>query len=165
MNTELEFTNWKRWGNRNDFQNMRFPGVYAIAETDDELSNRSFSLIADITYFGMTNSKGGINSRLNQFENSILDKQKPAGHGGADRLKYKRGKYDSIVKKLYVSIWPIECDVKSGEADDLRKMGRVAYLEYECFARFQEKHGHLPEFNDHKISPKKYSRHGYENNY
>jgi hypothetical protein len=34
-------------------------------------------------------------------------------------------------------------------------MGEVAKYEYECFALFAEKFGHLPEFNDKKRSPKK----------
>jgi len=38
---------------------------------------------------------------------------------------------------------------------DLRKMGEVAMAEYECFARFAEKFGRVPEFNDKKRSPKR----------
>jgi hypothetical protein len=166
----LEFTHWKRWRDRgsfwNDmdsFPNKRVPGVYAIAETDDDLSGNPFSLRKDIVYFGMTHSKGGIKSRLDQFDNSILDKQKNPGHGGADRMKYKHRierhwGYEKYASRLFVSIFPIKCDVESKSPGDLRKKGDIRSLEYECFAQYSNKfHVALPEFNDHDKSPKKYS--------
>jgi hypothetical protein len=34
-------------------------------------------------------------------------------------------------------------------------MGKVTLMEYESWATYVEKFGHLPEFNDKTISPKK----------
>jgi len=56
-----------------------------------------------------------------------------------------------LTKKLYVSIAPFECDVKSNSLKDLRVMGQVAKFEYDCFAEYVKEHKKLPKFNDKKI--------------
>ena len=99
----------------------------------------------------MTNSKGGLKSRLQQFDNTIYGK---TGHGGADRFRYKYQNYQDIVNKLYVSVCTFVCDVESNEAKDWRIMGEVAQLEYKCIAKYIEIFHELPEFNDKKKSVK-----------
>ena len=42
-----------------------------------------FDWIKEIIYIGMTNSKGGLKNRLQQFDNTIAGK---TGHGGAQRV-------------------------------------------------------------------------------
>ncbi len=144
---ERIFSAWKRWFNRNSLEGVKYPGVYCLAISDVELSGQEFKWIKEITYVGMTNSQGGLKSRLKQFDNTT-------GHGGADRFRYKHQIYNNLVNQLYVSVCPFYCDVKSNRPDDLRIMGEVAKFEYDCMATYVEKFGHLPEFNDKRRSPK-----------
>jgi len=147
-----DFTEWKLWGDRYELQGMEYPGIYAIAVSSTNLSGKPFSLISKIAYFGMTNSKGGLKSRLKAFDNTIKGK---SGHGGAHRFRFKYPKYSELETALYVAVCPFPCDVHSHQPSDLKKMGEVAKFEYICFADFVEKFGRLPEFNDLKRSPKK----------
>jgi len=150
---ENHFSKWMKWNERANLKNLSFPGIYCIAISESELSGKPFSWTEEIKYFGMTNSKGGLKSRLNQFDNTIIGK---TGHGGADRFRYKFEDYSSLTKKLYVSVQPFNCDVKSNKPKDLITMGDIARQEYVCFAEFVQKFGKLPEFND-KSKSKKYS--------
>lgn len=122
----------------------------AISEVD--ISGEPFSWLASVIYVGMTNARGGLKSRLAQFDRTI---QGGAGHGGGRRVRFKHGDDDALTAELYVAIRPFACDVTSETPADLRVMGEVARYEYECFALFVEAFGHLPEFNDKKRSPKK----------
>jgi len=148
------FTPWKRWSAKHAFEGKNYPGIYALAKSGKNLNGKPFDLIEDIIYFGMTNSLGGINNRLGQLDRTLKGKE---GHGGAVRM---RSIYDydyaEFTKGLFVSIYPIKCIVSKEHTmpNDQRKMGQVAYLEYECFARYMEKFHRLPEFNDKKRSPK-----------
>ena len=146
------FTEWKLWDARSELPDMQYPGIYAIAAFSTNISNKEFSLIPEIAYFGMTNSKGGLKSRLRQFDNTVRGKN---GHGGAHRFRFKYPDYKSLTSMLYVAICAFPCDVKTHQPEDLKVMGKVAQFEYECFAQFVEKFGRLPEFNDMKRSPKK----------
>ena len=147
-----KFTEWKLWEAQSELQGMQYPGIYAIAVSSSDLSGKAFSLIPEIAYFGMTNSKGGLKSRLKAFDNTIKGKN---GHGGAHRFRFKHPDYKSLSSMLYVAVCTFHCDVKTHQPKDLRIMGKVTQFEYECFAQFVEKFGHLPEFNDMKRSPKK----------
>jgi hypothetical protein len=148
------FSKWVRWRERNQLGNtLKYPGVYAVALSDKDIASTPFEWLKEIIYIGMTNSKGGLKSRLQQFENTIKGKE---GHGGAARVLFKHGDYSALDSKMYVSICHTECDVLSNKSSDLLLMGKVARQEYECFAIFVEKFGNgLPEFNDKKRSPKK----------
>ncbi len=148
---EHDFSTWINWDNRNSLDGLKFPGVYCLVISDVDLSGQEFKWIKEITYVGMTNSLGGLKSRLKQFDYTIVGK---TGHGGADRFRYKYQSYDDLVNSLYVSVCPFKCDVKSNRPDDLRIMGEVAKFEYDCIATYVEKFGHLPEFNDKRRSPK-----------
>ncbi len=144
------FSKWKKWGNRNEFDNINFPGIYCIAISKIDINETIFNWSENIKYIGMTNSKGGLKSRLRQFDYTIIGK---TGHGGADRFRFKHQNYNALVEDLYVAVWPVLCDVKSNEPKDLRIMGEVAKSEYDCFAIYVEKFGSLPEFNQRE-SPK-----------
>ncbi|HLF35517.1 MAG TPA: hypothetical protein VI583_14830 [Cyclobacteriaceae bacterium] len=100
----------------------------------------------------MTNSIGGLESRLRQFDHTIAGK---TGHGGAKRFRFKYPDYERLSKMLYVAICPFNCDVQSNKVRDLLIMGKVAGYEYVCFASYVKKYKKLPEFNDKKRSPKK----------
>ena len=146
------FCSWHRWENRSRIPGKEYPGVYAIALSKKDISGQRFSWKSEIIYVGMTNSVGGIKSRLQQFQNTIRGGR---GHGGAYRVRYKHKKYDVLAPTLYVSACYTVCDVTSKKPKDLRRMGEVAKKEYECFAVFVRRFGRLPEFNDMKRSPKK----------
>jgi hypothetical protein len=128
------------------------PGVYCIALSRKNISGINFSWRREIIYIGMTNSKGGLKSRLQQFDNTIKGKK---GHGGAHRVRFKHPDYKKLTSELYIAICPMQCNVLSNKPSDLRIMGKVTMMEYECWATYVEKFGHLPEFNDKKRSPKK----------
>jgi len=148
---EDKFSEWILWGNRNKLNDLQYPGVYAIAHSEVSLAGNIFSWVDEIIYIGMTNSISGLKGRLKQFDNTIIGK---TGHGGADRVRYKYRDYDKFIEKLYVSVSPFECDVKSHRPSDLRIMGDVAKFEYLCSAHYVDIFGMFPEFNDKKRSPK-----------
>ena len=99
--SDYTFSNWKKWINKNSFDNINYPGVYCIALSNDNIENKQFSWLEDIIYIGMTNSIGGLKSRLNQFDNTIKGKK---GHGGAKRVKFKYNNYEKLIIKLLKSI-------------------------------------------------------------
>jgi len=146
------FSKWARWQERDTLDNIKFPGVYAITLSDKDISGKAFSWRREIIYVGMTNAQGGLKSRLQQFDNTIKGKE---GHGGGKRVRFKYRNYKKLSPRLYVSVCPYKCNVKSNLPVDLRIMGDVAKLEYECLAVFVEKFERLPEFNDKERSPKK----------
>ncbi len=151
MNQTCRFSQWASWPKRNSLDGLAFPGVYALAVTDQSLHGLAFDWIAKIVYFGMSNSAGGLKARLKQFDDSIRGR---SGHGGAERFRNKHPDPKALGVKLYVSVWPEPCDVNRKSPGDLLAMGRVAQREYQCFARYVELHARLPEFNDMKRSPK-----------
>jgi hypothetical protein len=143
------FSKWQSWQTR---PRIHYPGVYALAISPSDLSNKPFTLMKEIVYFGMTNSAGGLWARLKQFDNTIIGK---IGHGGAERFLFKYKNYEKLRKNLYVSINFLKCDPKSNKPEDLFKMGEVAKFEYTCFAEYAKQFGDMPEFNDKKRSPKR----------
>src|SRR3989344_3397510 len=147
----MNFSDWTLWQNRNRLDNIKYPGIYILAHTHNDISGRRFEWLEEIIYIGMTNSKGGLNSRMQQFENTIIGK---TGHGGAERVRYKHTDYKGLVCNLYVSVAPFQCDVNSNKAGDLLIMCKVAEFEYVCFAEYVNRFERLPEFNDKKKSPK-----------
>jgi len=151
------FSPWLRWVDRNQLgEILKFPGVYVIALSEKNLASTPFEWSEEIIYIGMTNSKGGLKSRLQQFENTIKGK---SGHGGAERVRHKHGDYNLLVPGLFVPVNYTECDVSSNKSSDLQLMGKVAQQEYECFAVFVEKFPNhpfqVPEFNNKQKSQKK----------
>ena len=149
--SESNFALSIRWKEMLSLKDLSFPGVYALAVSSTNISGTTFDWIKKIIYFGMTNSAGGLKARLRQFDNTIKGKE---GHGGGKRVRFKYRNYDRLAKKLFVSVCPVRCNIKSKQPDDLIKMGEVAYLEYYCFAKYVELFGRLPKFNDKKNAPK-----------
>ena len=74
-------------------------------------------------------------------------------------MKHEYLDYGNTAPRLFVSVLPIVCDVRSHDPVDFRKEGIVASLEYERFAQYCEIFQHLPEFNDPEQSPNKYRPH------
>jgi hypothetical protein len=149
---EPRFSAWSRWEARGKLSDVGSPGIYVVAVHERDLSGESFSWLNSVVYVGMTNSVGGIASRLRQFDGTISGKRNL--HGGADRFRLEHRSYSKLLPQLFVAIAPYPCDPSSNKPADLRIMGDVAKCELECLARFVEAHGHLPQFNDKKASPK-----------
>ena len=101
-----EFTNWLKWEDRNKLEGINYPGIYCIAVSRKSLN--TFSFIPELEYIGMTNSKGGLKSRLRQFDDTI--KLKRTNHGGADRFLYQYENYEEVKDNIYVAICSFECD-------------------------------------------------------
>ena len=152
---ERRFSTWLSWRQRKELPRSGCPGVYAIARSGRDLTDKEFKIREDIIYFGMTNAISGLQGRLQQFDNTISGKRR--AHGGADRVRHGYASYGRLVPQLYVSVARFACDPTSGLPADLRKMGSVARFEYLCFAEFVEHFGRLPRFND-KASAPKYSK-------
>ena len=100
----------------------------------------------------MTNSKGGLRSRLNQF--NITIRMRPSQHGGAERFLYEYENYEDVKDNIYVAICSFKCNTKNPTPKDLRIMGEVAKCEYDCWAIYIENNGRYPKFNDKSNSPK-----------
>ena len=152
----MSFSNWVSWSKKASLAGIEYPGVYCIAISDSSLDGVEFSWFKDIAYIGMTNSIKGLAGRLRQFERTLHGS---SGHGGADRVRYVHSDFEVLAPRLYVSVQPIHCNSKDPKAIDYRAMGRVAQLEYDCFASYFEAYGRLPPFNDQKNAPKA-SKHG-----
>jgi len=144
------FTNWVKWEDRNELKGLKYPGIYCIAVSDKTLNK--FKFIKELEYIGMTNSKGGLRSRLRQFDYTI--KMKRTNHGGADRFLYKYENYDEVKDNIYVAIRSFECNAKNPTPNDLRIMGEITKCEYDCWAIYIEKFGIYPKFNNLKNAPK-----------
>jgi len=155
---ELTLSSWYHWSSRNDYPGISYPGIYVIAMSETDLIGQPFSLKDGVVYVGMSNSLAGLRGRLIQFDNTIAKKR--CQHGGADRMLYKHQNYDALVRKLYVSLWHIECSPATESPIDLRAMGKVCNAEYEVMARCVEEFGNLAEFNRKKESPKFSLTHG-----
>ncbi len=101
----------------------------------------------------MTNSVGGLGSRLNQFDRTIKTPD-GTGHGGAMRVRFKHNDYTTLTRKLFVAISYTKCSPKQRTPKDLLLMGNVAKQEYECLAEYRKLFPKEPEFNDME-APKK----------
>lgn len=154
---EKYFSQWFRWNERGQYSGIKFPGIYVVAISKDDISKEEFSFRKEIIYVGMSNAVKGLEGRLKRFDNTIRYLDKPSQHGGADRVRYKHQNYKVLVKKLYVSFRHFPCFPANETAADLRTMGKVANAEYQCMAQCVEALEKLPEFNRKKESAK-YSR-------
>ncbi|HDT11917.1 MAG TPA: hypothetical protein ENN58_04180 [bacterium] len=153
----MNFSEWYRWEDYTKIPEIKLPGVYVIAITEKGYPAQPFPNSEGIVYIGMTNAKGGLKQRLTQFDNTIDFKNKSGvGHGGADRLShaYDKRDYEFLKKNMYVSVCTIKCNTVTPAYYDYRMMGKIAKLEYDCFAEYYRIHDNLPEFN-RRSSPKR----------
>lgn len=149
-----QFSHWVKWDDRSTLEGCKFPGIYALVISSQNISGEPFSFRKDIVYFGMTNSVGGLRSRLNQFDRTIKG---GTGHGGAMRVRFKHVKHSNhatLMRKLFVAVSYTKCSPKQRTPKDLLLMGNVAKQEYECLAEYRKLFLKEPQFNDME-SPKK----------
>lgn len=124
-----KFSHWEKWEDRENLNDLKFSGIYALSISKTSITNKPFSWDSKIVYFGMTNSVKGLKGRLNQFHYTISGKD--SQHGGAERFLNKHSDYKKLSKILYVAIAPFKCNVESNKPKDLRIMGTVCKAEYE----------------------------------
>lgn len=140
---KLNFSKWHEWDGFRDINDI-YSGIYAIAISNKTLHSNRVNY-NDIVYIGMSNSMLGIKGRLTQLNNAIHGKY---GHSGGKSMFNDLGNYKKWNKKLFVSVMPIECDVKRRNVDDLINMGVVTCLEYMAFAKFKKITGDdKPKYN------------------
>src|SRR5204863_9848887 len=125
------FSHWESWARRTALAGLARPGVYVLAISPTGIAATAFSWRPEVIYVGMTNAKGGLKSRLQQFDNTIKGGE---GHGGGCRVRRKHSDYAKLNSQLYVSVCPWDCDVTSNDPRNLRIMGEVVRHEYECLA-------------------------------
>jgi hypothetical protein len=133
FSSRLTFSNWYAWHNRNKFLSIDCPGVYLIAITNRRDLEGTVPVWKDVDYIGMTNSRGGLRSRWNQFDRAIRGGSK---HSGARSAVSRLGLYSKWKKNLYVAGMVIPCNVEKPSPKDLIKMGQVAFLEYKAMAAY-----------------------------
>ncbi len=125
-------------------------GAYLLAYSPQDLTGRDIHL-EDIFYVGMSNSRGGVRSRLGQFLDAIEDGE---GHSAGNRF-YKEYLHETPFseaktgKAFFVAITTFPCVVEKSKRTpkDLRRMGDVARLEYYVLAHIREAIGCEPELN------------------
>src|SRR5580698_4436373 len=100
---ERYFSSWLHWTDRNDYYGIEYPGIYIVAISDKDISDKAFRFRKEIVYVGMTNGVAGLKGRLVQFDNTIAQRRPRPQHGGADRLLHKHRKYGALTCKLYVA--------------------------------------------------------------
>jgi len=156
------FTPWVLWEKmKKDPDGINCPGIYLITFDKKVLNKAADPTQSEIVYVGMTNSKGGIKSRLKQFVCAVRGTKV---HSGGSRVRYqiKRNKnfefykkQEELLKNLHISFCAFKCNVKLVSPETLRVMGEVAKHEYYVLSDYLEKNKCLPRFNDRKLSPRK----------
>ncbi len=140
---KLEFSPWYKWEKRNSYPLCNYPGVYLIAITKQELEGKK-PCFQDVVYIGMTKQKNGLKGRWQNFQSAISGKE---GHSGGIAIYNEKGAYEEWTEKLYVSAMRIKCNVINSTSVDYIKMGWVAFLEYDAFAKYAEEVGGHPKYN------------------
>jgi hypothetical protein len=131
----LSFSTWYRWDERHNIPKRHLPGVYLISLTRKNLQGTSPDF-SDVSYIGMTNSKKGLAGRLGQFWQGIRGIR--GRHAGGDNVFESLQHYDTWSSRLriFVAVMPVDCNTVFPTPNDLIKMGWVAFLEYEAFAKY-----------------------------
>lgn len=131
-------------------KSFKYPGVYLLAyPKQGSLKSGDRIRLKDVYYVGMSNSKSGLKGRLRQFKRAIEGKR---GHSGGNTFFTLHGKpYSKLRKKkrILFAALPVECcSIKIlSTANDFRKMGHVACLEYYAIAFVKAKTKQLPALN------------------
>lgn len=120
------------WGKRFDIPERHYPGVYVIAISERDLTDVAVRWL-DVVYIGMTQSKGGLTQRWSQFQNSVRGRN---GHSGGWAIFNHAGGDSELESKLFVAAMPVKCNPEDPSPSDLRRLGCIAYLEYEAFSKF-----------------------------
>jgi len=141
----LEFSRWIAWERRSKYGGGKWPGVYMLSISRKKLVGGK-PAFKDVVYIGMTNSRGGLAVRWDQFDNAIKGKE---GHSGGKTVFKDLGHFKKWKKRLFVTACPVRCNVfKSNRTPkDLLKMGWVVFLEYEALSKYKKIVGMEPKYN------------------
>ncbi|WP_122033190.1 hypothetical protein [Aliivibrio sp. EL58] len=144
---ELKFGQWVYWADRDAIDNISFPGIYVLAITSEDLTNKPVEY-SQVVYIGMSNSLSGVKGRLYQLNRSITGL---SGHSGGNSIRKYHGVYDFWEDNLdlYVAVCPVICNVAKRSIKDLKLMGAVSYMEYEAFSLFKK---YCPKQNKPKFN-------------
>jgi hypothetical protein len=145
-------TAWFKWSERNSIQLKKEPAVYFIAYSTKNINQHPFSYIESIIYIGVTTSKDGLKSRLDQFDKGLRGKN--GVHGGAERVRVKHPNPDLFFENVFLSACIFPLSTSRETANDWRIKAACLAKEYNSFADYMDLFGCLPEFNDPKRSPK-----------
>jgi|SRR6266513_2652743 len=149
---ESRFSTWFRWSERERFEPLSCPGIYAIALSHSSLGGKPFTWRREIVCIGMSNAKHGPKGRLRQFHSTISHVR--SQHGPALRFLHAYPDFSKLDNQLYVAVLHFDCSPKRALSNDLRMMGEVVRAEYLCLADYLDKFHCLPRFNDKKNNPK-----------
>jgi hypothetical protein len=150
----MAYSKWHTWENRNKIPEVKEPGIYYVAYTENNIAGNSFSFIPEIIYIGMTISKKGVHGRLAQFRHAIVNKGDGV-HGGAERVRFRHKDSELFLANVYIAICSFPLTPSKDTADDWRQKGECVKHEYVSFAEYLDLYGELPEFNDQERSKKK----------
>lgn len=153
----------RKWVNLHHQREMRFadfedsgqyPGVYILAYSDKNLNRQPVDM-HDVFYVGMSNSRSGVKQRLKQFLDGIEHNRLHSAamrffKEYANRTPWSEFSKKNGDKRFYVASVTVRCEVEKAKrtAEDLRKMGDVAALEYYVLAHLRGNLGVEPELND-----------------
>ena len=144
---------WKSFHDDHPFsdgESLKSPGVYMLAYTKSKLRGKLIKE-NDVLYVGMSNSQGGIRTRLKGFGDGL---ETYGIHSGAKRFyrEYQNGRPFSKLKdqgRFFYATLTIDCISEKSklQPSDLRELGHVACLEYYAIARIKQKTGRMPTLN------------------
>jgi len=142
--TTLEFSNWIHWDNRDELDEIQFPGIYLLAHFDCVPAGPTYPKDKNIIYNGETCNT--LKNRWRQFHRSAFeDKQ---GHsGGITYREHQRSKG----KILYVAAFPVSEIVYASlfPENDIEKTRHlfIRFIERKLLWEYALEHGEAPECN------------------
>lgn len=143
---------WTKWKSRKSIPQIKQPGVYFIALSDQDISGQSFRYIEEIIYVGVSISIKGVQGRLYQFKKAMEGRN--GVHGGAERVRFKHTEIRKFFDRIYICVKPFPL-TENDPVFNWKQKGECLKEEYVSIATYLNHFGRLPEFNDQKRSKKK----------
>jgi hypothetical protein len=131
---KIQFSSWSIWRDKNNLENIKFPGIYIIAKFKSNLSRKVDLKDKDIIYMGETCSS--LQKRLRQFNRSAFKGAR--GHSGGSSY---RKKYNDKGENLYISIFPV-----FNISDNIRLL-YIRYIERKMILDYALKNSNQPILN------------------
>ena len=131
---KIKFSDWHFWGDKNNLNNIEYPGIYILAKFKSNISKEVDLNDKNIVYIGETCSS--IKKRLRQFNRSAF--KGLGGHSGG--MSYRKH-FNDKGNDLYVAIFPV-VDL----ADNVKHLF-IRYLERKIILDYALKNGSQPILN------------------
>ena len=133
---DVRFSQWYRWNDREESQNLDHPGVYLLAHFPGVVPSVVGPESQEIVYIGETTRKQGLRKRLRQFEKSAMTGEH--AHAGGRTYHTTIGQ---IRGDLYVAVWPVrDLNPETGPA-------LIRYVERKLIWEYARKWGAMPRCN------------------